>query len=93
MGPSDAKARPGAGLLSSLAEVAKRLLQDGGEDRQAGGVSRHRLADEHRADAVVAVSSFRMVGLAEVQARLADRWPALAEKVHATARSVIQRHL
>ena len=93
MGASDVRARPGAGLLSSLAEVAKRLLQDNDGDRHAGGVSRHRRADEHRAEAVVAVSSFRMVGLAEVQARLADRWPVLAERVHATARSVIQRHL
>jgi hypothetical protein len=34
-----------------------------------------------------------MVGLSEVQSRLAERWPALAERVHAAARSVIQRHL
>jgi len=83
----------GAGLLNSLAEVAKRLLQDRDEGRASGGVSRRRAAAERPAEALVPVSSFRMVGLAEVQARLADRWPALAEKVHATARSVIQRHL
>ncbi|THD59123.1 hypothetical protein [Phenylobacterium sp.] len=84
----------GAGLLNSLAEVAKRLLQDRAEDRGPGGVSRRRSAAGRPGEAaVVPVSSFRMVGLAEVQGRLADRWPAVAEKVHATARSVIQRHL
>jgi hypothetical protein len=83
----------GAGLLNSLAEAAKRLLQDRGDDRAPGGVSRRRAAGGYATEAVVAVSSFRMVGLAEVQARLADRWPAVAEKVHATARSIIQRHL
>ncbi len=93
MGPSDRKGRLGAGLLNSLAEVAKRLLQDRDEDRAPGGVSRRRASSELPAEAVVPVCSFRMVGLAEVEARLADRWPALAEKVHATACSVIQRHL
>ena len=93
MGSSDSKGRLGAGLLKSLADVAKRLLQDRDGDRTPGGVSRHRAAAERPAEAVVPVCSFRMVGLAEVQARLADRWPALAERVHATARSVIQRHL
>ena len=93
MGLSDGKGRLGAGLLSSLAEVARLLLQDGEADRQTGGVSRHRAGGGRAGDSVVAVSSFRMVGLAEVQERLADRWPALAEKVHATARSVIQKHL
>ncbi|MBS0361739.1 MAG: hypothetical protein JSR98_10185 [Proteobacteria bacterium] len=92
MGPSDGKGRLGAGLLNSLAEVARRLLQDGAS-RPAGGVSRHREPGIRPTDAVLPVSSFRMVGLAEVQERLADRWPALAEKVHATARSVIQRHM
>lgn len=93
MRSSDSKGRMGAGLLNSLAEVAKRLLQDRSEGRASGGVSRHRAAAERPAEAVVPVSSFRMVGLTEVQARLADRWPAVAERVHATARSVIQRHL
>jgi len=93
MGPPDKKGRPGAGLLHSLAEAAKRLLHDRDEDRPVGGVSRHRASPERPAEAVVPVCNFRMVGLAEIQARLADRWPALAEKVHSTARSVIQRHL
>jgi hypothetical protein len=93
MGSSDRKRPLGAGLLNSLAEMAKRLLQDRDEDRAPGGVSRHRALSERPAEAVVPVCSFRMVGLAEIQARLADRWPVLAEKVHATARSVIQRHL
>ena len=94
MKPSDGKHRLGAGLLNSLAVVAKRLLQDQEAERPMGGVSRHRAAVAERpAEAMVPVCAFRMVGLAEVQARLADRWPAQAEKVHATARSVIQRHL
>jgi hypothetical protein len=83
----------GAGLLNSLAEAARRLLQDRGDDRAPGGVSRRRAAGGPVAEAVVPVCSFRMVGLAEVRARLADRWPSVAEKVHATARSIIQRHL
>jgi len=93
MKPSDAKGRLGAGLLKSLAEAARRLLQEQDTDRPIGGVSRHRLAAERADEAMVPVCAFHMVGLAEVQERLADRWPVLAEKVHATARSVIQRHL
>jgi hypothetical protein len=93
MGSSDRKGRLGAGLLSSLADVAKRLLQDRDEDRAPGGLARRRALSERPAEAVLPVCSFRMVGLAEVKARLTDKWPALAEKVHATARSVIQRHL
>jgi hypothetical protein len=93
MGLSEGKGRLGAGLLNSLADVARRLLQDNDGDRQSGGAARRRAAGTRPDEAVVPVSSFRMVGLEEVQARLADRWPALAEKVHATARSVIQRHL
>jgi hypothetical protein len=89
---SDGKSRLGAGLLNTLADVAKKLLRDRDEERAPGGVSRHRAA-ERPAEAVVPICSFRMVGLAEVQTRLADKWPALAERVHATARSVIQRHL
>jgi hypothetical protein len=93
MALSDGKNGLGAGLLGSLADVAKRLLQDRHKDRPLGGVSQRRASVEPVDEAVVPVSSFRMVGLELVQAQLADRWPALAEKVHATARSVIQRHL
>jgi|SRR5579859_5502 len=93
MGSSDGKGRLGAGLLSSLAQMAKRLLQDRDEDRVSGGISRRRGASERGDGALVPVCSLRMVGLAQVQARLGDRWPSLAERVHATARSVIQRHL
>lgn len=88
----DEKAR--SGLLSSLAEVAKRLLQENDRSRSVGGVSRNKLAAAApRPELTVPVSAFRMVGLAEVQAKLGDRWPALAEKVHAVAQSTIARHL
>ncbi|MBV9993893.1 MAG: hypothetical protein JO127_01645 [Caulobacteraceae bacterium] len=39
------------------------------------------------------MSSFQLVGLTEVQATLADRWPALSDKVHQIARNTISRHL
>jgi hypothetical protein len=91
--PSDRKRRLGAGLLNSLADVAKRLLSEQDKDRPVGGVSRRRAAVDEAGEAAVTVSTFRMVGLSEVQAKLGDRWPDLAEKVHATARSVIQKHL
>lgn len=79
-------------FLSSLAEGARRLLR-GDERRGLGGLPRWRLTVPARADPVVPLSSFRMVGLAEVQAKLADRWPQVSEKVHLIAQNTISKHL
>ena len=81
------------GLLSSLADVARRLIHEHDGRRAVGGVSRHGQAPPRAAEPMVPVCAFRMVGLADVQAKLADRWPALAEKVHGVAQSVIARHM
>jgi len=83
-------------LFAALVDGARRLL--GGEEprRPIGGVSRHRPAAPPSTEAgelIVPLSSFQMVGLSEVQAKLADRWPALAEKVHLIAQNTITRHL
>lgn len=39
------------------------------------------------------VGRFSLVGLRHVQSELGERWPALAERVHALAEAVISRHL
>lgn len=83
----------GAGLLKSVAEAALRLLTPEGTDRPVGGVSAHRGAAARPAEAVVPVCSLRVVDLAQVKARLGERWPAMSEKVHIAAQAVIQRHL
>jgi hypothetical protein len=41
----------------------------------------------------VPLSSFQLVGLGEVRERLAERWPALSEKMHLIASNTIARHL
>ena len=79
-------------LLVGLAEGARRIL--GAQERRApGGLSRSRSAAPQPAEIAVPLSAFKMVGLAEVQAKLGDRWPALAEKVHLIAQNTISRHL
>lgn len=83
----------GAGLLKSVAEAALRLLKAEGQERSAGGVSSHRSVAERLAEAAVPLCSLRVVDLAQVKARLGERWPAMSEKVHVAAQTVIQRHL
>ncbi|HLZ74190.1 hypothetical protein [Phenylobacterium sp.] len=61
--------------------------------RPLGGLGRAGSADKAAAEVMVPVCAFQMVGLSEVQANLAQRWPELAEKVHATAQAIIARHL
>lgn len=83
----------GPGFLASFAEAARRLLEQPSGARPLGGLGRSAGPEKSAADVMVPVCAFQMVGLAEVQARLAERWPDLAEKVHATAQAIIARHL
>jgi hypothetical protein len=83
----------GPGFLASFAEAARRLLEQPSGARPLGGLGRGGGADKAAGDVMTPVCAFQMVGLAEVQASLAERWPELAEKVHATAQTIIARHL
>jgi hypothetical protein len=79
-------------LLAALAETARRFLGKD-ERRVLGGLSHGRTPASRPAETAVPLSTFKMVGLAEVQAKLADRWPALSEKVHLIARNTISKHM
>jgi hypothetical protein len=87
------RAQRGPGFLASFAEAARRLLEQPSGARPMGGLGRGGGGGKDAAEVMAPVCAFQMVGLADVQASLAERWPELAEKVHATAQSIIARHL
>jgi hypothetical protein len=95
MTPSSQTARGerAPGFLASFADAARRLLAQPSSARPVGGLGRSGGGDKAVDEVMAPVCAFQMVGLAEVQASLAERWPELAEKVHATAQTIIARHL
>lgn len=78
---------------AALAEKARRIVSSD-DSRALGGISRERAsAAAAAASPRVPLSTFKMIGLAEIQAKLADRWHALSDKVHMVAQNTISKHL
>ena len=82
--------RIGGGVL--LERLRRLFASDSQEDAPMGGLSGQDGGLRVQRPGLP-VGRFSLVGLRHVQAELGDRWPALAERVHALAEAVISRHL
>lgn len=84
-------------LFAGVVDGVRRLLAaepEGGVPREDGHLGRS-LAEvaPPSAGPDVAAGRFSLIGLAQIRQKLGPRWPQLAQKVHAVAETVINRHL
>jgi hypothetical protein len=83
------KRRRAGGLVETLRRLfASEALELTASTTSLGADARSRVDRP-----ALPVGRFSLVGLRHVQDDLGDRWPALAERVHALAEAVISRHL
>ncbi len=90
--PDPKPALPEAPALARIAAAARRILGIG-ETRVVGGLSRTVRPPHEALDRPLPLSSFQMLGLDEIRAKLGDRWPQMRDKVHLIARNTIAKHL
>lgn len=76
---------------TAFTERARGLL--GKEERRLGGISKTRVMRAPDSELMAPLCTLKMLGLSEIQAGLADRWPAVSEKVHAITQNTISKHL
>jgi len=82
---------PQGTTVSGLGATLKRLFVPETPENPAARSA--RAAPERAQRSSIPVGRFSMIGLAGIREHLGPRWPALADKVHATARLAIERSL